>query len=302
MYQIRMNRAIPSVLAVAAGCLLGCAAALAQSPAPSPMQQALNRGNEDEARNDNAALNQNAPRDANANEANANVAPASPASPSPAAPAGHGFLGVLVQPVGDALRDQLNGVLPPGVGVLVGQLEATSPAGKAGIKRHDVLIAIDGKPIAGPQDLVRRMRDVKPGQQLPIALIRGAQKQDVTVTAGEAPPPQREHRAVRAGWDEVRDLHIQKLAPEKLSVQFSFEGEDGKAVSRTFTGSRQDIRRQIEQDRQLSPARRGFVLESLRHIMRGAGTEDIESGEFFWNEPPDHRELRDLHDALMNDM
>ena len=182
------NRAFPFVLAIAAGCWLG--GALAQSPAPSPIQQALNRTEDEPAQAGSASSHRN--------EASA---PASPASTE-----AHAFLGVLVMPVGEALRDQLSALIPAGTGVLVGKIQDGSPAAKAGLRRHDVLLALDGKPIAGPEDLVRRMRDVKPGQQLSIALVRGAQKQDVPVTASEAPAPRcksllwnepPEHRALR---------------------------------------------------------------------------------------------------------
>src|SRR5262249_11234739 len=55
-------------------------------------------------------------------------------------------------PASDApLRSQLQ--LPSASGVLVNQVMADSPAAKAGLKVHDILLEIDGKPLSDPNKL-----------------------------------------------------------------------------------------------------------------------------------------------------
>ena len=59
---------------------------------------------------------------------------------------GEYWLGVECLPVMPALRAQLN--LPEKQGLLVAAVMPDSPAAKAGIKQHDVLLRVGEKPLA----------------------------------------------------------------------------------------------------------------------------------------------------------
>jgi C-terminal processing protease CtpA/Prc len=61
------------------------------------------------------------------------------------------YLGVSIDPADDALRAQLN--LPAGRGVVVTDVVAGSPAEKAGVRKHDVVLELAGKPIDTPETL-----------------------------------------------------------------------------------------------------------------------------------------------------
>jgi hypothetical protein len=72
--------------------------------------------------------------------------PADPAEPPKQAPVPGGReLGVRVQEVGETLRDQLS--LKENEGVIVSEVKPGSPAEKAGLKEHDILVKLDGKAI-----------------------------------------------------------------------------------------------------------------------------------------------------------
>jgi membrane-associated protease RseP (regulator of RpoE activity) len=61
------------------------------------------------------------------------------------------WIGVEVAAIGPALRAQLQ--VPANTGVLVNQVIAGSPAEKAGVKVHDILLELDGKPLSDPYKL-----------------------------------------------------------------------------------------------------------------------------------------------------
>lgn len=60
----------------------------------------------------------------------------------------------------------------PGGGVLVLQVEADSPAGRAGVRPGDVVIGLDGHPITGIDDLHRVLTDDRVGREVVLELLR----------------------------------------------------------------------------------------------------------------------------------
>ena len=67
-----------------------------------------------------------------------------PAVPPAPAPSGPEF-GVKVEPVEETLRDQLS--LKEGEGVMAGEVKPGSVAEKAGLKKHDIILKLDGAPV-----------------------------------------------------------------------------------------------------------------------------------------------------------
>jgi S1-C subfamily serine protease len=60
------------------------------------------------------------------------------------------------------------------------------PAAEAGLKHDDIIIALDGQSLKGPEAdrlLVTRMRDVKPDQKVKVAVLRDGRKHDYVVVA-----------------------------------------------------------------------------------------------------------------------
>ncbi len=94
------------------------------------------------------------------------------------------WLGVGCQPARGALSAQLG--LEEGVGLVVEHVVADSPAAKAGIQRHDVLVKAGETPLSELQELIDTVEAAKE-TELSIELFRGAQKQTVTVTPAKRP-------------------------------------------------------------------------------------------------------------------
>ncbi|HLJ95650.1 MAG TPA: PDZ domain-containing protein [Gemmataceae bacterium] len=94
------------------------------------------------------------------------------------------FIGVNIDAVDDAIRAQL--ALPEGQGVVVNDVISGSPADKAGVKKHDILLEIGGKRIDNPQDLAR---EVQLAQDKPttLKLLRGGKPLTLPVTGSLRP-------------------------------------------------------------------------------------------------------------------
>jgi beta-lactamase regulating signal transducer with metallopeptidase domain len=85
-------------------------------------------------------------------------------------------LGVLVEKPGGALADQLD--LPKDQGLIVEEVVADSAAAKAGMKAHDVLLELNGKPV--PSDVekfAKQLEDVKANTPVDAVVLRKGKKE-----------------------------------------------------------------------------------------------------------------------------
>lgn len=96
---------------------------------------------------------------------------------------GKPFLGIQVDELTEDERAEHN--LEAGVGVLVSLVKENSPAAKAGLKKGDILVKINGKSVRGEESLVRFMAQAKPGDQVELAFVRDGREQTVKVTLDE---------------------------------------------------------------------------------------------------------------------
>ena len=71
-----------------------------------------------------------------------------------------------------------------GDGARVGDLTAGGGAEQAGIQTGDVIVAIDGKPVADSTELVVTVRAKAPGDTITVTVQRNGQSVDIPVTLG----------------------------------------------------------------------------------------------------------------------
>jgi C-terminal processing protease CtpA/Prc len=89
------------------------------------------------------------------------------------------YLGIAVTRPDETLRTHVE--LPAGVGLVATETVANSPADKAGVKVHDILLELDGKPLEGPETLVAQVQAVgnKPAT---LKLLRGGKPMTLSIT------------------------------------------------------------------------------------------------------------------------
>jgi S1-C subfamily serine protease len=76
--------------------------------------------------------------------------------------------------------------LPQETGVVVISVTSGSPGQKAGLREGDVIVALDGKPVAGVDDLHRLLTDARVGVSNPLTVLRWTEKLELAVVPEEA--------------------------------------------------------------------------------------------------------------------
>jgi S1-C subfamily serine protease len=77
--------------------------------------------------------------------------------------------------------------LEVGGGAMVGQVTGGSPAERAGLLAHDVIVGMDGTPITSMGELVVALRRHRPGDPIAVEVMRGAERMSMQVTLVERP-------------------------------------------------------------------------------------------------------------------
>ena len=93
-----------------------------------------------------------------------------------------GFIGVQIQPVTKDIAEAM-GLKEP-KGALVAEAVRGGPADKAGLRRGDAIIAVEGQPIREPKDLSRRIAAFDPGKSVSLTVLRDGKERTVTIEIG----------------------------------------------------------------------------------------------------------------------
>jgi serine protease Do len=93
---------------------------------------------------------------------------------------GEGFLGVNTEDVNRENMGKYNLSNPRGVAVT--SVVKDSPAEKAGIRKDDVILRVDGENVTSVRKLSRLISEIAPDQSVRITVSRGGSEQEVTAT------------------------------------------------------------------------------------------------------------------------
>lgn len=96
-----------------------------------------------------------------------------------------GRIGVNVnpQPISESVARGLG--LPGRAGALITTVTDDGPAAKAGLRRGDVVIEYNGRPVTDSNDLVNLVVRTKPGTTVPVRIVRNKEQKTLNVTVAE---------------------------------------------------------------------------------------------------------------------
>src|SRR5215470_16711066 len=98
-----------------------------------------------------------------------------------------GYIGASVQTLTPELADAMK-LKGQATGALVGEVEASAPAAKAGIKTGDIITAVNGKKVSDARELRLMVGSMPPGTKVHIDVNREGQTKKFDVQLAEMPP------------------------------------------------------------------------------------------------------------------
>lgn len=154
----------------------------------------------------------------------AQQAPAQQSSGPVVAHASEGYLGILC---GDVTADRVAALkLKTATGAEIINVDRDAPAGKIGLRPHDVILQMNGQPVAGEEQLRRMLRETPAGRTISLLISRDGQQQTLSVQLAD--------RAIleQDAWSQPMIIP----APEDDDT-YVLEGPSGHSVGSGFLGA-----------------------------------------------------------------
>jgi serine protease Do len=96
-----------------------------------------------------------------------------------------GFLGVTIQDLTPSLAESFK--VKANSGAVVSDVSEDSPAAKAGLKSGDIVLQLNGKPIADSRRLRFAVAETRPGTDVDLRVLRDGKEQNIKVKVGDQP-------------------------------------------------------------------------------------------------------------------
>jgi len=115
-----------------------------------------------------------------------------------------------------------------------------------GIERGDIILALNGKTVSGPDDLSVHISEMSPGSTVHLKIVRNGQTRDVTATLSELTEKPEESARETASTSGLRGLQVENLTPSiarQLGVPESTVGVVVTAVDSASAAAAADIER-----------------------------------------------------------
>lgn len=146
-----------------------------------------------------------------------------------------GMLGVNIQPISEDTAKALD--LKDTSGVLVSNVQAGSAAEKAGVKRGDIITAVNGEKIDDPNVLRNKIAGTMPGTSIKLSIVRDGNTEEITATLDEfnsdskkAGTPQGDDNNGPSGTENGKlGLTLQPLTPQ-IAKQLGISADNGGLV------------------------------------------------------------------------
>src|SRR5215470_15708834 len=123
-----------------------------------------------------------------------------------------GYLGVYIQDVTPQIARAFH--LSQNGGVLVGDVTPDTPASRAGLKKGDVITALNGNPVNDRNQLTLRISQTAPGTTVKLTVLRDGETKDFTVTLGELPERAQQENPGEASGGALEGVDVQELTPD----------------------------------------------------------------------------------------
>jgi serine protease Do len=208
-----------------------------------------------------------------------------------------GYLGINIQPVTDEIAAGLG--LQEDKGEIVTNVEPNSPAARAGLRRGDVIVAINGQEVTVDNTVAYITANQPIGRTIPIQVIRDGRRLTINTTIGERPSEaalsgqqtqgEEPRQSPRAGEQAARQslgITLTELTPElrrQLRLPTDVNGVVIASLAPNSNAAREGLRRgdlilSINQQPTTTAAQAAAAVEAARRAGRETVVLLVQSG------------------------
>ena len=120
-------------------------------------------------------------------------------------------------------------------GLAITQVLEDSAAEKAGLKRYDVIVELDGEPVENGNEFLNRVAMLKPGTKVRIVVIRDGKRKTLTAKLDKR-PPQDQRPGAEPEVSQKLGFTVKNLSDE-YAERLGFQGLSGVVVINVEAGS-----------------------------------------------------------------
>ena len=180
-----------------------------------------------------------------------------------------GYMGVYIQDVTPEIAKQFH--LNETRGALIGDVSADTPGAHAGLKRGDVILAVNGQEISGANELRLQISQTPPGTPVKLKVWRDGKTQDTNLTLGELPEKAEKASKGEEGGGALEGVDVENVTPEiaqQLNLKAGTHGVVVTSVDPSSAAGSVGLRQgDVIQEVNHKPVTN---VEEFRHAMAGA--------------------------------
>jgi serine protease Do len=165
-----------------------------------------------------------------------------------------GYLGIDCRDVND---DEISSLkLKDARGAEIIRVDHDGPAGKMGLREHDVVVQMNGAPITGREQISRLLRETAPGRTIALVISRDGQQMTLTALMGD------KSEVERQAWEQHLSV---PPAPGPQAPATGLPGDDPLSQTQTVAAAPAPAKysKGFLGTILLSPAYTGAVLERI---------------------------------------
>jgi len=145
------------------------------------------------------------------------------------------YLGVVTEPLSQSLRTHID--VPDNIGVVISQVIQKTPAEKAGLKKHDIITAINDQKVLSSVPLTEYVQMHKAGDRITVSVIRKSKLLKLQATLGKrtiAPPV-------------IKMLTAENLFKDRLNKHSNHFEKIGQLHKKLPAGVPEEIQKMLEE-------------------------------------------------------
>jgi len=185
-----------------------------------------------------------------------------------------GYIGVGIQEVTPEIAKQFD--LKEARGALIGNVSADTPGARAGLKRGDVILAVNGQEVSSANELRLQISQTPPGTSVRLKVWRDGKAQDTNLTLGELPETAEKASAGEESGGALEGVVVENVTPEiaqQLNLRAGTHGVVVTSVDPSSAAGSQGLRQgDVIQEVNHKPVSN---VEEFNHAMAGAGKQSV---------------------------